>query len=262
LDNWCITLGHEPCTGCLEQTSDATAQCSPGPHGPSGCYKVSIPVVNNTMAPVEYASIKITAGGGYTSPAVHKFASPLAPSDTGTIEFMWCPFNHTTGCAPPAFASFDIAPIGPDGAVTCCTTPVRIVPEPCPPAPCLQVPKAEAICDPYHEKGSYRIRMDVRHPHPNTPVDVFIVPEGTANAHFKTYGTLGAAWQDKGTGHTRLPAVALNTCGWVHFPLLFWISDAVPASGQVCFWVHMSAATTGDEPCCMRRVCVQVPDCG
>ncbi len=123
-----------PCPTIVEHI----VECIPGVLGPSGCYSVSVYLLNTSTVPVDTVLVQ----GHGASPSVITLAGPLAPGDAIWINVTICP-DQSVIAAGSASLTF-IFP----GMFDCCRQEVRFELPECPSDPCVNIPNVWAECVP------------------------------------------------------------------------------------------------------------------
>ena len=225
IDDLSINFTSKPCATCLTFTQTKAA-CESGPSGPSGCYRVTTTVTNNTGQPLT----ALLLSSGQASPNVIPLSPVLEKGQTRTVAFTYC--TSSTGSS----ATVSISPLG--GSACCQSNLVFDLPK-CPLPECLWIPRYTTRCVPGAPVGTFDLTLDYRNI-TSCSTRVFIVA-GPPSAVVPSYFP----------GFSPNPNGPSNSLGVIH------VTGA--NSSSYCFTV--AQACTDGAACCSRVVCVPVPNC-
>ena len=214
--------------------NEPVVECLPGPFGPSGCYDVTVSVVNTSTAPVDTVLVQ----GHGASPSVVTLNPPLAPGDARSVSVTICPDQSViaTGSASLTFVF--------PSPFECCRQEVRFELPVCPSDPCINIPRYSAECVP-GDATAIDLTFELDPP-----------PGGGGILHIG--GGITPDLIPFPLGNTNLvvgPLLINNAPGPVHD-----ITTGI-VTRKWCTTIYLTP-NGEDGMCCQRRVCFDLPTCG
>jgi hypothetical protein len=233
IDKYQLGSVEVSCLGKCAEITDESILCEIGADGPTGCYKYTYTLTNNSGQTVQYVLLP----NANISPNVITLNPPLLDGQSTTISVLICDVK------PGEQFCFDM--ILADAKVNECCTIEHCVE--IPDCECLQVLQSEVICG--SAANTFTFNFTLQNLTNDVVEHMFVFPPLPPDPNSNM--TITPQYTDVPT----TPPFA--TTGPHNVTLTFPVAPA-PGS-QVCIRISLHNASMGE--CCSKVVCITIPDC-